>query len=80
MSEKNIELKMTVIVEFKKQNSKMLLEWKNLIDDARKTIFETYCLKNYQKECEPWYCSLRITGKCKYPEELTKLDNAIRLD
>jgi len=33
----------------------------------RGPIFRATCFKDYLQECEPEYCSYRISGECKYP-------------
>lgn len=80
MEENKEQEKLEKIIQFKKHNISVLLEWKKLIDDAREAIFKANCLKSYLTECEPWYCSFRITGSCKYPDEISKLEKLIKIE
>lgn len=78
---KNVEKKsdklLDELIKFSKRNEKILKEWKNLIKKTDKQIFRDYCHKEYIKECEPWYCSYRITGNCEYPRKIKKLEKEI---
>ncbi len=77
----NIELeeKILKIKEFKKKNLKVLIEWEKITSEAKDTLFKASCLKDYLKSCEPFYCSFRITGVCKYPEKFTELEKIIKI-
>jgi len=80
MNEKNVEENINNIIQFKKKNITVLKEWKELINEAKDSIFKAYCIKENLKECEPWNCSFRMTNNCKYPQELSKLDNFTRIE
>ena len=35
-------------------------------DDLTRRLFKKYCIKPYLKECEPEFCSARISNTCKF--------------
>ena len=71
--------KLMKLEEFKLRNIATLLEWEKLTADARTALFKSLCHKPYLTACEPEYCGFRITGVCKYPEELTKLKDKMSI-
>jgi hypothetical protein len=46
----------------------------NDIKQLQHDFFKKYCCKKYQENCEPYYCSFRIEKKCRFIEELAKLN------
>ncbi len=79
MENNEIKKKTNQLVEFKKTNEDLLITWSNKIKEIKKDLFDVYCLKKYLNECEPSYCSFRITGQCKYLEELSAFEELIKL-
>jgi len=62
------------LLEFSKLNEKILMDWKELVKKTDKQLFRDYCYKKYLKNCEPMYCTYRITNSCEYPKKRKKLE------
>ena len=74
---KKSDMLLTKLIEFSKENKKVLTEWTDLIKKTQEQIFKDYCHKKYLKECEPSYCTYRIEGNCEYPEKIRNLEKKI---
>jgi hypothetical protein len=63
----------TIITEADFSNEQRFKELENL-------LFKEFCLKQYLVECEPFYCTFRITSSCKYIEMLKEIKEKYGVD
>jgi hypothetical protein len=54
-------------------NSELLNSIQNQFNEIAQEIFKDSCLKDYLKQCEPEFCSFRLTNTCKYFDKLEPL-------
>lgn len=55
-------------------------ELKEQLEKINNKLFHIFCKKDYLTECEPEYCSYRITSACPYVEALSLLKTSYGID
>jgi|GEM_PF-2431406 hypothetical protein len=47
------------------------------IEELKNELYVKFCLKEYLEECDPAYCSFRITNSCEYIKILRSLNREL---
>lgn len=73
----DIHKKQIEIISLIEENKVVFNRIKSLTQEINNSIFKDSCHKEYLSNCEPEYCSFRITGTCKYFENLESLQKIV---